>query len=134
MRRRRPRTEASPRPSDSPYVEDWVEATEPVPVLTGHVPRWRADPLPGEPPEAVPWRLTAEDRAEAAWSAWSRSQPPTVIGDPRDVDLVATWDELPPEARQPREPEPVDRLDVNLFQGGVRCRWRNVHAFLARIP
>ncbi len=135
MRRRRPLAEASPQPSDSPWVEDWIEATEPVPVLTGHVPRWRSDPLPGEPPEAVPWRLLAEDRAEAAWRAWSRSQPPTVIGAPEDVDVVATWDELPPEARQP-QPEPVtpERLVVELFQGGVRCRWRDPHAFLSRVP
>ena len=135
MRRRRPPAEASPQPSDSPWVEDWIEATEPVPVIPEGMSRDRRELQPGEPPEALSWRLAAEDRAAAAWKAWSAAQPRVPLGDPQDVDVVATWDELPPEARQP-QPEPVtpERLDIPLFQGGVRLRWRDVGAFLSRIP
>ena len=96
--------------------------------------RDRRELQPGEPPEALSWRLAAEDRAEAAWRAWSAAQPPLASEPIEAVDLVATLDELPPDARRPPEPEPVDRLDVPLFQGGVRLRWREVHAFLSRIP
>jgi hypothetical protein len=132
MRRRRPPVETSPRPSDSPYVEDWVEPTEPVPVMPATVTREQRELLPGEPPEALRWRLLAQERAESAWKAWGRSQPRVPLGDPRDVEVVATRAGL---ARKP-QPQPVvpERLVVPLFQGGVRCRWREVHAFLSRVP
>ncbi len=50
------------------------------------------------------------------------------------IDVVRTRVQLPPDARQPQETEPVDRLVVYPFQGGVQLRWRDVHAFLARMP
>ncbi len=137
MRRRRQPPEALARPSDSPFVEDWVDPTEPVPSIPENTAHERRQPQPGEPLEAVPWRLLAEERAEAVWRAWGRSQPPASESPElvEGVDFVRTRDELPPEARQPREPEPVDpeRLVVHPFQGGARLRWRDVHAFLTKI-
>lgn len=125
MRRRRPPAEATAPVPDPQYVEDWVDPTEPLPVVDEFVPSWRADALPGEPAEAVPWRVLAEERVDTARRAGTQPEVTTAV-DPSAV--VATRGELPPEALQP----PASDALSGPF--GARCLWRDVEAFLAKIP
>jgi hypothetical protein len=127
-----PQATAGPPVPDPQFVEDWVDPNEPAPVLPATVPGWRATPLPGEPVEAVPWRVLAEERVDAARGAWEAGQPrpllPLEVALVEDADYVRTRDELPPEALQPATEEGPS------WAFGARCLWRDVEAFLTKIP
>ncbi|NYJ06590.1 hypothetical protein [Petropleomorpha daqingensis] len=133
MRLRRPPASAVPRPTAPAYVEDWVASDEPVPAMPEDGPRQHREPVPDEPAEAVPWRVLAEERVEAALREWEAAQPPIEpVDGPR---VVRTRDELPASAAQgPEQPSPADVGCVSLaFQGATQCVWRDVRAFLAEV-
>lgn len=129
MRRRQRTGEATPRPPelDDVTVEAWVGPYELPPdpdTLPAHI---YGRPLPGEPPEALPYRLLAQARLDQARRLWGASQPRApyvpVRHDPSKVWHGAR-DQMPPRQGPPARPRP------GAWSAYGTCRFRDRDAFL----
>jgi hypothetical protein len=132
VRRRARHAVASVRPPefDDDTVETWVSPYE-LPPDVGTLPAHIASQgLPGEPPEALPYRLLAQTRLWEARQQWAASQPRPpyvpVRNDPRKV-WRGPRDEMPPASRTPSPRRSGAGGDY------FTCRWRDRDAFLRAV-